>query len=180
MSSDELTRTDFLYQPYYCEENIWHLCQNKQLKNSHVIFIASRGDSFPMLNQRVMKDPLIPILWDYHVILLVHSETNQILDFDTTLPFGVDVDTYFRHSFLDSALLGSDEAPLFKVITASKFTATFSSDRSHMKTESGWLAPQPDWPRIANFTSNFSSFIDMTNSDIGEVLTYDEVLARFS
>ena len=81
MSSDELKRTDFLYQPYYCEENIWHLCRNEPLKNSHVIFIASRGDSFPMLNQRVMKDPLIPILWDYHVILLVHSETDQILDF---------------------------------------------------------------------------------------------------
>ena len=93
--SDEMTlsvlkRKDFLYQPYYCEENIWHLCQNASFKESEVIFIASKGNAFPMMNQRVMTNPSIPVLWDYHVILLVKSEMNnsghnQIVDFDTTL-----------------------------------------------------------------------------------------------
>jgi hypothetical protein len=107
MSLSKLKREDFLYQPYYCEENIWHLCQLEQFKNSHVIFIASKGDSFPMLNQRVMQNNLTPVLWDYHVILLAQAETNQILDFDTSLSFNNDVGTYFSNSFIDNDLLSA-------------------------------------------------------------------------
>ncbi len=180
MSSSVLKRDDFLYQPYYCEENIWHLCQHEQFKDSFIIFVASTGDSFPMLNQRVMSDPSIPILWDYHVVLLLLSESSQILDFDTILPFGVPVDTYFRHSFLDNRLLTAAETPLFRVVPASEFVGSFSSDRSHMKVGEGWIAPPPDWPRIGRLESNLHRFIDMTNSDIGEVLGYDAVLKRFA
>jgi len=180
MSSSVLKREDFLYQPYYCEENIWHLCQHAQFKDGYIIFVASTGDSFPMLNQRVMSDPSIPILWDYHVILLLRSETNQILDFDTILPFGVAVDSYFRHSFLDNRLLTAAETPLFRVVPASEFVVSFSSDRRHMKVGEGWRAPPPDWPLIGQSISNLSSFIDMTNNDVGEVLGYDALLQRFA
>ncbi len=133
-----------------------------------------------MLNQRVMSDPSIPILWDYHVILLLRSETNQILDFDTILPFGVPVDTYFMHSFLDNRLLAAAETPLFRVIPASEFVVSFSSDRGHMKVGEDWIAPPPDWPLIGQSVSNLSSFIDMKNNDIGEVLGYDALLQRFA
>jgi len=177
MAFDALKREDFLYQPYYCEENIWHLCHDSQLINSYAVFIASKDDSFPMLNQRAIQNPLVPIYWDYHVVLLVLSEKNQILDFDTTLGFSVDIDTYFSQSFL---LPDVDETPLFKLIPAGEFIASFSSDRSHMKTDSGWLASPPGWPLIGKSTSNFHRFIDMTNNDFGEVLTFDEVLETFA
>ena len=180
MSSSVLKRDDFLYQPYYCEENIWHLCQHAQFKDGYIIFVASTGDSFPMLNQRVMSDPSIPILWDYHVILLLRAETNQILDFDTILPFGVTVDTYLKHSFLDNRLLAPAETPLFRVLPASEYIASFSSDRSHMKVEEDWIAPPPDWPCIGRSDSNLHRYIDMINSDVGEVLGYDALLQRFS
>ncbi|WP_019615368.1 hypothetical protein [Psychromonas ossibalaenae] len=180
MSLAVLKREDFLYQPCYCEENIWHLCQHKQFKNSCIIFIASKGGSFPMLNQRAMDNPSMPVYWDYHVILLVLSEKNTVLDFDTSLPFSIDVDTYFSRSFLDNKLLSIKEMPLFRVVPASEFITVFSSDRSHMKTDSGWYAPPPDWPLIRENETNLSDFIDMTNNEIGEVLTYDDVLERFS
>ena len=185
MTSISLKRRDFLYQPYYCEENIWHLCQNALFKESEVIFIASKGDAFPMLNQRVTTDPHIPILWDYHVILLVKSEINnsadnQIADFDTTLTFVTDIRTYFSQSFLDNTLLRPDEVPFFRVVTASEYSELFSSDRIHMRSGEDWLASPPPWPMIGNMPSNFYDFIDMTNNTIGEVLSYDAVLTRFS
>jgi len=188
--SDEMTlsalkRNDFLYQPYYCEENIWHLCQNPPLRESEVIFVSSKGDAFPMLNQRVTSNPQIPILWDYHVILLVKSdnndaEHNQIVDFDTTLPFVTDISTYFSQSFLDTKLLRPDEIPFFRIVPANLYSELFSSDRSHMRAGEDWFAPPPPWPLIGNMPSNFYNFIDMTNNTLGEVLSYDAVLSRFS
>ena len=178
-SLSTLKREDFLYQPCYCEENIWHLCQHKQLKNSYVIFIASKGDAFPMLNQRAMQNPSIPIMWDYHVVLLVLDEPNQILDFDTTLPFTTDVQTYFSQSFIEKELVDDVHTPLFRLVPASEYVELFSSDRRHMKTESGWLAPPPAWPLIGKAGHNLPDFIDMNNNDIGEVLDYDALLERY-
>lgn len=180
MALSELIREDFLYQPYYCEENIWQLCQHELFKDSYVVFIASKGDAFPMLNQRAMISPVTPVYWDYHVVLLVPGETNQLLDFDTRLAFNNEAGEYFRNSFIDNELLNADEKPWFRVVPASEFIQLFSSDRRHMKTEFGWLAPPPAWPLIGNATHNLSSFTDMTNGAIGEVLAYDAVLARFA
>jgi len=180
MSLTDLKREDFHYQPFYCEENIWHICRNEPFDHGYVIFIASTGDSFPMLNQRVMDHPSIPVSWDYHAVLLVHSEDNLIIDFDTALPFCCDIRRYFSHSFLDNRLLKEHEQPLFRIVPASEYVTVFSSDRVHMKTKTGWLAPPPDWPTIGEPPSNLSDFIDMGNKAIGDVLTLEEVLARFA
>ncbi|MFC1589731.1 hypothetical protein ACFL3P_05635 [Pseudomonadota bacterium] len=176
----KLKRKDFLYQPYYCEENIWHLCQHERFKNSYVIFIASKGNAFPMLRQRAMPDPAIPIMWDYHVVLLVLDKPNQILDFDTTLAFSTDIETYFSQSFIKAALLDEGQTPWFRLVPAAEYVERFSSDRSHMKTETGWLAPPPAWTCIGSSKNNLSCFIDMNNEEIGEVLTYEEILMRFA
>ena len=133
-----------------------------------------------MLCQRAMSNPHTPVFWDYHVILLVQAETNQILDFDTCLPFNNDVDRYFGDPFIDNDLLTADLIPLFRVVAASDYVRLFSSDRRHMKTESGWLAPPPNWTPIIKSENNLSEFIAMNNLKIGEVLTYDEMLVRFA
>lgn len=179
MSLSTLKREDFLYQPCYCEENIWHLCQNEQFKNSYVIFVASKGALFPMLNQRAASYSAMPIFWDYHVILLVPGDKNQILDFDTSLPFCIGFDTYLSQSFIDNDLLTMEETPFFRVLPSAEFIRLFSSDRSHMKTATGWRAKPPNWPPIGNIESNLSKFIDMTNSSIGEIHSYDALLKRF-
>ena len=126
-----------------------------------------------------MQNQSSPILWDYHVVLLVEAETNQILDFDTTLPFCTDVQTYFSQSFISDEVLEVEYRPWFRIIPTGEYVELFSSNRSHMKTESGWLAPPPAWPLIGKSVNNLSEFINMNKSGIGAVLSTDELLARF-
>jgi len=180
MQFNHFKREDFAYQAAYCEENIWHLCQQNPLQNSYVVFIFSKGDAFPILNQRASQHPSLPIFWDYHVVLLVMADNNQIFDFDTTLPFNTDIETYFRQSFIDERLLSDQETPLFRLVPSGEFAKVFSSDRSHMKTPSGWLAPIPSWPCIGNSGNNLSDFIRASENQFGELLTYDSILSRFS
>ena len=180
MQLHHFKREDFTYQAAYCEENIWHLCQQNQFQNSYVVFIFSKGDAFPMLSQRASGHPTLPIFWDYHVVLLVTSENNQILDFDTTLAFNTDIDFYFKESFINQSILSDKETPLFRLVPADEFASSFSSDRSHMKTPSGWLSPPPNWPIIGNKGTNLERFIQAKNNQFGELLTYDALLSRFT
>jgi hypothetical protein len=173
-------REDFAYQPAYCEENIWHLCQQSHFQNSYVVFIFSKGEAFPMLNQSLCEHPALPIFWDYHVVLLVINKNNQIFDFDTTLAFNTDIDFYFKESFINQSILSDKETPLFRLVPADEFTSSFSSDRSHMKTLSGWLSPPPNWPIIGNKGTNLESFIQANDNQFGELLTYDALLSRFT
>ena len=180
MKFNHFKQEDFAYQAAYCEENIWHLCQQNPLQNSYVIFIFSKGDAFPMLNQRASQHPSLPIFWDYHVVLLVMTGNNQIFDFDTTLPFNTDIETYFRQSFIDESLLSDQETPLFRLVPSGEFAKVFSSDRSHMRTPSGWLAPPPNWSLIGSVDTNLAEFIQANDNNFGELLTYDAVMSRFT
>ena len=180
MQLHHFKREDFTYQAAYCEENIWHLCQQNQFQNSYVVFIFSKGDAFPMLSQRASGHPTLPIFWDYHVVLLVTSENNQILDFDTTLAFNTDIEPYFSASFVDESLLSDKEIPLFRLVPSGEFARAFSSDRSHMKTATGWLSPPPRWPIIGNVGTNLARFIQANDNPLGELLTYDAMLSRFT
>lgn len=139
-----------------------------------MVFIASRGDYFPMLHQQGGASPNHLVLWDYHVILCLNG---QILDFNSTLHFCSPLPTYFEHSFIDESLLDPLEIPLFRVLPADEYVRTFRSDRSHMKTETGWQAPPPDWPLICESGSNLQRFTNMTDLEFGEVLSADEVLS---
>jgi len=173
-------REDFPYQSAYCEENIWHLCQYAYFQHSYVVFIFSKGDSFPMMNQRAAQHSSFPVFWDYHVVLLVLTDKKQIFDFDTTLPFNTDIETYFSQSFIEERLLAEKEVPLFRLVPSEEFVKLFSSDRRHMKTPSGWLAPTPSWPTIGCLGTNLVEFIEAKDNNFGELLTYDTVLKRFS
>jgi hypothetical protein len=175
-------REDFAYQAAYCEENVWHLCQQNHLRNSYVVFIFSKGDAFPMLNQRASEHPTLPIFWDYHVVLLVKNKNknNQILDFDTTLAFNTDFVSYFSESFVNESLLLDKEAPLFRLVPSNEFATSFSSDRSHMKISTGWISPPPSWQIIGSLESNLAEFIQTKDNQLGELLTYDAMLSRFT
>ncbi len=168
---------DCHYQSCYCEENIWHLCQHPVCTESTVIFIASHGGMFPMLYQKAMSDPTTPILWDYHVILLLAGQPAHILDFDTILPFCTELGTYLPQSFLPEKSVAPEYRPYFRLIPAQAYLREFRSDRSHMRTEDGgWNSPPPDWPPIGNGGSNLARFIDMQDHSIGEVLSYNQLL----
>ena len=184
MQLQQLKREDFDYQAAYCEENIWHLSRRLSQLDPHLesyaMFIFSQGDAFPMQNQRASEHPELPIFWDYHVVLAVVTRDVQIFDFDTTLPFMTPIEDYFSYSFMDEALLIQPETPLFRLVPATEYIALFSSDRSHMRTQKGWFAPPPSWPTIGNNGTNLTEFTQAKDNRLGEVLTQNAVLSRFT
>ena len=173
-------RETYLYHPHYCEENIWHLCQRIEFADSDVLVIASTGEFFPILCQREAEAPHLPLLWDYHVMLLWHAANAQhyILDFDTTLPFCTPIAQYFQQSFLDENYLKASFVPWFRVMSAQAYATTLQSDRRHMRTAKGWLSPPPAWPPISVTTSNLRKFTDMSDLEYGQILSAAALLQR--
>ena len=161
------TQVPFQPQPFYCEENIWKLCQHPDFQGGEVIFIASYGDYFPMLHQQGSQQPDLPIFWDYHVIL---QKEDTIYDFNSTLGFATEASKYFSQSFVDAALLSPLQIPMLRRIPAIEFVAVFKSDRRHMKSQTGWSAPPPEWPLISESESNLSQFVNMQDLTFGEVI----------
>lgn len=171
-------REHYRYQPSYCEENIWHLCQQPEFQHSDVIVMASKGRFFPIRCQRKANTPTEPLLWDYHVVLLWHvaPDARYILDFDTTLAFCTPIADYFRQAFLDESLLKPRFVPLFRVMPSKEYAEKLLSDRRHMRDEYGWLVEPPPWPPTSITESNLHKFTDMSDADYGRILTATQVL----
>ena len=57
---------DIDYQAYYCEENIWRLCQQPQLQvhKSEVVFISNPRRTCALWYQRAAPYPTEPVVWD--------------------------------------------------------------------------------------------------------------------
>jgi len=144
-----LQKTDCPYQAYYCEENIWKLCQLEFFEDTavQILFLLPSQANFIAVWQQQLAKAKQPVFWDYHVILLDKSNA-QIYDFDSLLPFPVDAKEYFSSSF---AMDFPAYLPQFKVFERKDFIERFSSDRSHMLDEQGnWMASPPVWPCILN------------------------------
>ena len=165
---------NFEYQPYFCEENIWHLCQQETFtEDVDVIFISNVAHQVAVWAQVASKDDE-PVVWDYHVVLArINDAEVEIWDLDTTLGCPCDADTYLRASFRLSDP-HSPYAPMFRVIERSAFLATFRSDRSHM-VDSG--VDFPPWKPIST-ESNLSTFCDMNDDEFGEVFDLAGVRGR--
>lgn len=162
------------YCPCFCEENIWHLCTDPQVRRDgkpipveerRVVFVSNAGGRVLMRKQRAGGRE--PVVWDYHVVLLADG---NVWDLDTTLGFPVDLDSWVQESFYP---LHPDAAPRFRVIDAPTYRTRFASDRSHMIGPEGVpLKPLPPWPRIGE-GMNLFSFVDMETPFVGELVDLD-------
>jgi len=158
------------YCPYFCEENIWHLCRDERVlrnrepipvEDRQVVFISNARRRVAMRKQRA--GGLQPVLWDYHVVLLAGG---KVWDLDTTLGLPVGLAAWIRDSFVP---LRPDFAPRFRVVDAPTYLRTFGSDRSHMLGPGGApLKPFPSWPRIG-VGMNLPNFADMETPFLGEL-----------
>ena len=174
------------YCAYYCEENIWQLCQQPlfQKAPAFVAFISNPQKSCALWHQRAAHNPQAPMVWDYHVIMLVEDEVRGWLvwDLDTTLDCPVEAEIWFQRSFAIGHIIPKAFQPQFRLLTAEKYLHHFSSDRSHMRDENGtWLHPPPDWaaPFQSERGMNLFRFVQMKEDFIGEVLDLSSVRARF-
>ncbi|EEB05436.2 hypothetical protein SJAG_00450 [Schizosaccharomyces japonicus yFS275] len=162
------------YTPCYCEENIYQLAKLFD-GQGQVVFITTKTKTTPIWEQKVGKEPDGLVVWDYHVVFLSRGTDNNdwnVWDFDSKLPFPTTWSEY-RYKALkrvqqtyEGNVLDPDSPCLercFRVVSAKQYLDHFSSDRSHMRTETGdWLAPPPLYPPIGKGrSSNLETYLDM-------------------
>ncbi|KAK9768470.1 Protein N-terminal glutamine amidohydrolase [Basidiobolus ranarum] len=126
------------------------------------------------------------IIKDYHVILIWKGTPSSVYDFDTILPFPCSFKDYCEYTIPSTISLPQIFQRKYRVIPADVYLTTFASDRSHMRTESGWIKPPPTYEPISTQESsmNLSIFMNMSeNIDstcYGRILQEEEFLAYFS
>lgn len=174
-----LPSPDYLHHPFYCEENVFHLCAHPSLAGhrAHAVVASGTLGGFVMWHQRAARTPVAPLFWDYHVFLLA-SEPWQIWDLDSTLGLPVPAAEYLARSFRPG--LPEELAPIFRVMPAAEFVAALASDRSHMRRSDGsFQRPPPPWPPISakERGSNLHRFIDMSDDFAGAVMSLGELSA---
>ena len=174
---------NFRYTPFYCEENIWHLAQEQCFRGQEafVSIVSGKGSYRRLWFQNQAVDQESPVLWDYHVLLLVFDNGWQVWDLDTTLGLPVPVETYFQKTFLNSDTDLENCDVILRLIPSEGYVRSFSSDRSHMLSPTGeWLAPPPAWPAITKGDkSNLLDWLNIARDDPGQVQTLAEFMSDF-
>jgi hypothetical protein len=170
------------YQPFYCEENVFHLCSDPRLSRAtlRVVFVSNAERAVALLHQRAARAPGEYAVWDYHVFLLARDEGDwSVWDLDTTLDMPTLASAYLERTFEGlSRDATSRFAPRFRVIDAQAFVARFCSDRSHMRTRGGrYLHEPPPWPTIVrdDEAPNLMRFADVSADFIGQLMNLDEL-----
>ena len=193
--------------PCYCEENVWRLVHRRQhlqhdlIKHDYVVFVSNPSKSVCFFHQRANSDPSTPVFWDYHVILLSHDTTNNmvnVMDMDSYLPYPCSLSEYLEQTFPNGRELNQEHleriAPYFRLVSADNFLRHFSSDRSHMwdATRKRWRATPPTYRCIQgspinrdekSSTTNLMTYVDMQQSlsdpVFGTVLTRQQLEEKY-
>lgn len=159
--------TEPLYQPFYCEENVWHLARSAEeldVADPQVVFISSPNCSVAMWAQRAGS----PIVWDYHVVLMGKRDGQRVWDLDTTAGFGIPLHDWLEASFPLSGVIPPELEPTFRLVDAATFLHEFKTDRRHMRDGADWKAPPPPWPPITE-GFNLWDFVDPNGDAPGSV-----------
>jgi hypothetical protein len=179
-----LERAEFLYQAFYCEENVFHLSRDPRFaaRSPSAVFVTGAGGECVMWHQKAARRPGAPLSWDYHVFLIVRDPW-EIWDLDTVLGLPVPAATYLRLSFRPEVELPEELSPVFRVVGSGELLETFSSDRSHMRGPDGrYQKPPPPWPPIgpSGAPSRLDRYLDMSDGVAGEVMNLEALLVRVS
>lgn len=185
MEKDKCTYTQF-----YCEENVWHLCNHVRhaspqlLNDCYVIFISNSSRMVPLWCQKAGKSADEVVIWDYHVIF-IHKSCGScvVYDLDSTLAFPCTLKEYVKRTLQSEENLKPQYRRMFRVMSGQYFIDNFASDRSHMKADNDtWLRPPPSYPCIktADATNNINEFISMDPTNLhGEVLDMKNLCNMF-
>jgi hypothetical protein len=162
--------TPVKYWPFFCEENIWHLCQEKFLRpfERKVVFVSNTNRSVAMKFQKAVP-PNTTVTWDYHVILLFRDAEWKVADLDTRLSLPCSCQEYFSNSFMPA------QTPTFRVVDADDFIIHFASDRRHMENQP--QAPPP-WDNIGT-GFNLWDFVSVSNNSYGQIYNLKEMFKEF-
>ncbi|HIO91508.1 MAG TPA: hypothetical protein EYG68_01530 [Leucothrix mucor] len=171
-----MSKINYKYQAYYCEENIWQLAKQRDESDGEVWFIINPNKSVATAMQQAATDQAF-VVWDYHVIY--YSPTEGIFDLDTLCDFPCEPQQYLQASFLDFLpYLDEEYAPYFRVVSAQDYLNNFSSDRTHMLDESGeYSATPPPWNLIGK-EHNLAAYSDFYDKEFGNILSLNQLIKR--
>ncbi len=167
--------TRLRYQPFFCEENAWWLCAEPALGpgSRWVMFSLSHCGALPLAAQRAVAPGQL-CWWDYHVVVL--DSRARIWDLDTRLGLPVSAPAWLAGTFPFIELLPPDLTPLFRVVPADDYRASFASDRSHMRhADGGWQQPPPPWPPIGTGMT-LPAFCSTTPGGPGTLMEWAQLL----
>ncbi|MEM1179499.1 MAG: protein N-terminal glutamine amidohydrolase [Acidobacteriota bacterium] len=173
------------YAANYCEENVWQLSRHPQLPSGirYVVFVSNTERTCALWCQRAAPEAGSPVVWDYHVLLLVEGRETWVFDLDSTLGVPVTLERYLAETFPFDGRLEKRLRPTFRLVESGEFRRTFASDRSHMLDSEGqWRHRPPPWPMIQapGASMNLSDFIDMKAPAFGEVIDMQGLRLRFN
>ncbi|NVB37165.1 hypothetical protein G6O69_04935 [Pseudenhygromyxa sp. WMMC2535] len=171
---------------------MWHLCADPRAVDpdgsgdarAYATFISNAERRVLMWGQRVAEDDEAAILWDYHVVLLVHGpgEAWTTWDLDARAGAPLPAVRWLELAFGRSGQHPPKYSPSFRLIPAAEYRRRLHSDRRHMRDASGsFLRPPPPWPAILGegARNNLDRFIDVTSPEgPGERLSLSQLRAR--
>jgi hypothetical protein len=162
------------YQPFFCEENVWHLLRSAELQGPRAaLFVTNATRSVAMWGQRAARRD--PVVWDYHVVALL-CEPALVLDLDDRERVDRPLAAWLAHAFRPGT--EPQFAPRFRLVDGDEFLAVFSSDRSHMRDARGRARqPFPPWPAPFDAARghNLPRFVDLDDAIAGRVLELEEL-----
>nr|XP_019961913.1 PREDICTED: protein N-terminal glutamine amidohydrolase isoform X1 [Paralichthys olivaceus] len=185
------TRENCVYSSCYCEENVWKLCEfvkkerTAPLEHLSVVFISNENRMVPLWKQKSGCGDQ-PVIWDYHVILMVRGLQSDALvyDLDSELSFPCSLKLYGAKALRSDRSIRPEYHRKLRVVPADSFLLKFASDRSHMKAPDGsWKMPPPPYPPIHTAEShmNLDDFISMDPAvGWGTVLSLDQFLRSYA
>ena len=108
-----------------------------------VLLFSNPWQSVALMKQRAsVQDG--PVIWDYHVVLMLRTgKLQRILDFDTLLDFNASCSDYLRNTFPVQSGLPNYYRAWVRSIPASGYLKHFYSDRAHMRGH----VPESEFPQ---------------------------------
>ncbi len=184
-------KSEYQYTQNFCEENIWFLGKSLlkegfQPNHLTVLFLSNAHQQTPLYSQILGKAGL-PVVWDYHVILLCmqHDNAPLIFDFDSQLPFPISLWDYLLNTFPDHQALPSQFHIYIRSIPLLSYHQCLWSDRSHMLDAQGNpVCPFPPYLPIQGepgaFHIKLCQYIDMSKTlEDGSVVHHCEEFIRY-
>ncbi|KAM7538050.1 hypothetical protein Aperf_G00000069315 [Anoplocephala perfoliata] len=149
-----------VYTSQYCEENVYKFIEHVKRADPsievYVVFISNHSKKVALFFQKSGYSPDGVVVWDYHVIAVLRPQSKsrfQVYDLDTTLEFPCDMSRYWALAIRSNSSFKDSYKRFFRVVDGDMFLRHFASDRSHMRTSSGWIAPPPNYEAIATSDS---------------------------